>query len=487
MMDALTWMGSVGSTGMATVTRDEFSRMVAQHQAAVCAVAYSTLGDRAVSEEIAQEAFLLAWRKLPELDEPPKLPAWFCGIARNLARNSRRSAWRSAGSDALDAAPSEDASPLDEVLGAESEKVAWRALESLPESYREPLVLYYGCDQSVRQVAAALDITEANAKQRLSRGRAKLEQGAQDRVARTLKENAPTATFTASVLAAIASMPLPAHAASSATVPAKSAGLLKLALGAGAAAAVVALGIGAFSSRGPAADPTPASVSGDASALVTTRGETAPQPSSRPTASAPRSPWLRPRALAPSFASPPPSQQANDADPISPELHARLARKIDLDLKEANVHEVLRLLGQVGGTEIIVTGDIDSDVSFRLRATSVIEALDVTLEQAGAVWREVPRVRIVGGPGPAGPPIDGSPITMELVDVPFAAVAEAFSSALHMPVVVADGLQVPPVTVHLVGVPAGEALASVVRHAGLRYEVADVIEVRPAEDDDAEE
>ena len=47
-------------------------------------------GDRALSEDIAQETFVAAWRSLSTLRDPTKLGEWLRGIARNLARKARR-------------------------------------------------------------------------------------------------------------------------------------------------------------------------------------------------------------------------------------------------------------------------------------------------------------------------------------------------------------------------------------------------------------
>ena len=83
-------LGRGRSRSAAERMSDDFEQIVRRHANAVCAVAYSVLRDRARSEEIAQEAFLVAWQKLPSIDPPPALPAWICGIAKKLAANARR-------------------------------------------------------------------------------------------------------------------------------------------------------------------------------------------------------------------------------------------------------------------------------------------------------------------------------------------------------------------------------------------------------------
>src|SRR5581483_1489960 len=65
--------------------RAAFGELVARHQAAVCGVAYALLGDIGRSEDVAQEAFVAAWRQLGQLRQRSKFRSWVCGIARNLA------------------------------------------------------------------------------------------------------------------------------------------------------------------------------------------------------------------------------------------------------------------------------------------------------------------------------------------------------------------------------------------------------------------
>src|SRR6516162_10146681 len=69
-----------------------FEVLVQRHQTLVCSVAYSACGNLAQSEDVAQETFWAAWRQRASLEQPERLKAWLCGIARNLAKNARRRA-----------------------------------------------------------------------------------------------------------------------------------------------------------------------------------------------------------------------------------------------------------------------------------------------------------------------------------------------------------------------------------------------------------
>lgn len=179
-----------------------FESLVRQHQAAVCATAFAVLRDRARSEEIAQDAFVLAWRQLQTLSTPPALPAWICGIARNLARNAARK-HREAPMTEHVTEPATTATPLDVTLSREHADLANRALATLTEDDRELVILYYRCEESIASVASALAIGEATARKRLQRTRERLR-SALAAVEATLRASRPGPAFTAACVAALA-------------------------------------------------------------------------------------------------------------------------------------------------------------------------------------------------------------------------------------------------------------------------------------------
>jgi RNA polymerase sigma factor (sigma-70 family) len=188
--------------------RGAFGQIVARYQSLVCSLAYSATGSLNRSEDLAQETFVAAWQRLPALREPAKLRAWLCGIARNLISNAQRRAGREPAHLAgpLDATPeaiAPEPSPPEQVVTKEEAAILWRALEKIPETYREPLVLFYREHKSVEAVARELDLTEDAVKQRLSRGRALLHEQVLALVEVTLERSSPGRAFTGSVLAAL--------------------------------------------------------------------------------------------------------------------------------------------------------------------------------------------------------------------------------------------------------------------------------------------
>lgn len=201
--------------------RDAFGQIVARYQSLVCSLAYSATGSLNRSEDLAQETFVAAWQQLPELREPLKLRAWLCGIARNLIRNAQRRAGREPAhlaepfGDTTEVVAME-ASPPEQAVSNEEAAILWRALEKIPETYREPLVLFYREHHSVETVACMLDLSEDAVKQRLSRGRALLHQQVLALVEGTLERTNPGPAFTAIVLSGLPGMGLATAAAGTA-------------------------------------------------------------------------------------------------------------------------------------------------------------------------------------------------------------------------------------------------------------------------------
>jgi RNA polymerase sigma factor (sigma-70 family) len=181
--------------------REAFGLLVSRYQDVVCAVSFSSTGNWALSQDVAQDTFIAAWHQLGQLREVSRLRSWLCGIARNIARKARKRTDREAAVDEEIVAM--DANPFDATAQAEVDRVVREALARIPESYREPLVLYYCENRSVRDVAGALGISEDAAMQRLTRGRRYLASGVSDLVERSLRGARPRKGFAAAVIAAL--------------------------------------------------------------------------------------------------------------------------------------------------------------------------------------------------------------------------------------------------------------------------------------------
>ncbi len=214
---------------------EAFRQIVDRHQGLVCALAFSASGDVAESEDIAQETFLTAWRSLGQLRSAEKLKSWLCGIARNLANQSRRkrrygAAGLAVSLDIAGDAPSQEATPHEQAVAREEAAFVREALLALPERYREPLVLFYREDQSIRTVADALGLTEDAVKQRLSRGRKMLHAQMAATLEKTLQQSKPSSALAIAIIASLPPLATQAKAATLASAAAKGLPIAKTAI-----------------------------------------------------------------------------------------------------------------------------------------------------------------------------------------------------------------------------------------------------------------
>ncbi len=197
--------------------RRAFGRIVERYQRLLCSLAYSATGELSLSEDLAQEAFVDAWRQLGTLREPDKLRPWLCGIlrfkvSRQWRADGREPVRRADGLEAAGGIPTDDEAVADQAMQREERAMLWSALERVPEVYREPLILYYREHQSVEHVAVALDLSEDAVKQRLARGRKVLQEQVLAFVEGALERSTPGKVFTIGVLAALPALATPTTA-----------------------------------------------------------------------------------------------------------------------------------------------------------------------------------------------------------------------------------------------------------------------------------
>ncbi|MFN0128211.1 MAG: sigma-70 family RNA polymerase sigma factor [Verrucomicrobiales bacterium] len=186
-----------------------FGEIVARYGALVRALAFSACGDRAQSEDIAQEVFVVAWRRLGDVRDGGKFRPWLCAIARQqsrmtLRRASRRPEGHAAALDELAETPSAEPAPDERAAQREEEALVWRALERLPLAWREVLVLHYREEYTAERIAAELGLSAVAVRQRLVRGRALLRERVADVVETSLRRGrTPHAALSAAALAAL--------------------------------------------------------------------------------------------------------------------------------------------------------------------------------------------------------------------------------------------------------------------------------------------
>ena len=139
--------------------------------AAVCHIVRS----RETAEDLTQDAFIKAFRSLPQLREAKKFGAWLTAIATNLARNHLKREKRLVFADDLSYHEDDSGNSTEEEALREMEITRVRAaLRTLPPDQYQVVILQYYHDLKIEEIAAMLEISPGTVKSRLFRAREKL-------------------------------------------------------------------------------------------------------------------------------------------------------------------------------------------------------------------------------------------------------------------------------------------------------------------------
>jgi RNA polymerase sigma-70 factor, ECF subfamily len=162
-----------------------FGELVLRHQAAVCRAALAATGSAADADDVAQEAFLLAYRRLGSFRGTASFKTWLLTIAWNQAINRRRATarwWRrivdvaDADSGALafstsSVAPAPPATPEDLAAGGQLRSDIRHAITALPRKLRDALLLAQSGEYTYEEMSAMLGAPAGTIKWRVSEAR----------------------------------------------------------------------------------------------------------------------------------------------------------------------------------------------------------------------------------------------------------------------------------------------------------------------------
>ena len=153
-----------------------FEGIVRRWQGPLVNMAWRYCRDRSRAEEMAQEAFIRAWRGLAQWRREGSFSTWLFALAANVYRSElkRFPTETLPLEDAPEpAGPARQHQKLEERGRSDTVR---RAVLALPPRYREPVILYYFHEQDVEAAARSLGLPEGTIKARLSRARALLRQ-----------------------------------------------------------------------------------------------------------------------------------------------------------------------------------------------------------------------------------------------------------------------------------------------------------------------
>jgi RNA polymerase sigma-70 factor (ECF subfamily) len=171
--------------------RAAFADLMRRYNRRLYRVARSILRDDAEAEDALQDAYIQAYRALPDFRGDSSMATWLTRIVMNAALMRRRSSGRMAEVIELGADPltdhgrehgsatqesSEAAQPEHAALRAQARGMIEAKIDSLPEVFRTVFILRAVEELSVEETAKVLDIPEATVRSRYFRARGMLRE-----------------------------------------------------------------------------------------------------------------------------------------------------------------------------------------------------------------------------------------------------------------------------------------------------------------------
>ena len=155
----------------------EFEGLYQHHSKEVWALVYARWLNADVAQDIMQETFLRLWKQRLVGGEILNPRAWLLRVARNLAEDYAKSAFRRNGTQppqTMNGVQGKESLPLDRMTRDETFGQLREELEYLAPADREILTLRYALDYNAAQIADVLDINPTAVHMRLSRARQRL-------------------------------------------------------------------------------------------------------------------------------------------------------------------------------------------------------------------------------------------------------------------------------------------------------------------------
>ncbi len=155
--------------------RAAFEELVRRHADRLYAVVLRFVADRGEAEEVAQDAFLRAWRSIGQFEGRSRFFTWLYRIGINEAK--RRAARRppatvvSLDDEPISEAPDWSEAPEARLRQTDLRRLLEEAIRSLPVEYRAPIILRDVEGLTTAEAAEVMELGEAAFKSRLHRAR----------------------------------------------------------------------------------------------------------------------------------------------------------------------------------------------------------------------------------------------------------------------------------------------------------------------------
>lgn len=163
---------------------DAFGELVLAHQDKVYTLAFHLVRDREEAADLAQEAFLKAWRSLATFQGESSFSTWMHRLTTNICldhlrkQSRRRQVTPAISLDDEEAGWTEPADPgqdpQEKLEIRERKEALAKGLEELPEHHRRVLLLREVSGLSYQEIARELELDLGTVKSRIARARTQL-------------------------------------------------------------------------------------------------------------------------------------------------------------------------------------------------------------------------------------------------------------------------------------------------------------------------
>jgi RNA polymerase sigma factor (sigma-70 family) len=170
-----------------------FAPLVKQYQTYVFTIAYQVLNDREAAEEVAQDTFIKAFRRLKDYRFEAKFTTWLYPIAKNTAIDYKRKKTRITASIDGDKSfyqveDKETHGQFSQLQAKQRSTYIQEMIQELPEEDGMLVTLFYLKEQSIEEIAEMIGLSASNIKVKLFRLRKKMKSTLQKKLNEEVKE-----------------------------------------------------------------------------------------------------------------------------------------------------------------------------------------------------------------------------------------------------------------------------------------------------------
>lgn len=161
--------------------REAYAELARRWSARLTAICHARVRRADVADDLAQETLLRGFRALATLSDPTKVGTWLMGIAVRASLDWLKAKERTTvpfstlGPDQTPDKAGGDP-PEELVFQADERRRLLAEIESLPEDFRQVVMLYYYDDLTYRDLAALLGVSTATINARLTKAREMLRE-----------------------------------------------------------------------------------------------------------------------------------------------------------------------------------------------------------------------------------------------------------------------------------------------------------------------